>query len=158
MVGAVQVVINGLGHTHDAALVAHGLHVLVDLVAGVHGVVAAVIEEVAHVVFLEDLQNALIVRVIHGGIGQLVAAGAKRGGGGVFQQAQLLGILLPHVEEPVVQNALDAVLRTQHAGDGAAFERCVDDAVSAGVDDGCGAAGLADDACAFQYIHETNSS
>ena len=55
VVGSKQVVVDGLGHAHHAALIADLLHVLADLVAGVHGVVAAVVEEVAHVVLLEDL-------------------------------------------------------------------------------------------------------
>ena len=55
VVGAVQVVVDGLGHADDVAGVAHPLHILADLVAGVHGIVAAVVEEVAHVVLLEDL-------------------------------------------------------------------------------------------------------
>ena len=55
VVGAGQIVVDGLGHAHDPALVADLGHVLGDLVAGIHGVVAAVVEEVAHVILLEDL-------------------------------------------------------------------------------------------------------
>ena len=158
VVRAVKVVVDGLGHAHDPALIAHRLHVLVDFVAGVHGVVAAVIEEVADIVFLENLQDALEIRVVHGGVGQLIAAGAQGGGGGVFQQTQLLGVLLAHVKQPVIQHTLDAVLRAQHPGDNAAFQRCVNNAVGAGVDNGCRPAGLADDTGAFQYIHGINTS
>ena len=78
VVGAEQVVVNGLGHAHDAALIAHLLHILGDLVAGVHGVVAAVVEEVADIVLLEYLQDALVIGVIHIGVGQLIAAGSQR--------------------------------------------------------------------------------
>ena len=135
MVGAEQVVVDGLGHAHHAAVVAHGLHILVNLVAGIHGVITAVVEEVAHVVLLEYLQNTLIIGVVQLRVGDLVAAGAQRGGGGVLQQPQLLGILQPHIEQPVIQHALDAVLRAQHLGDGAGLQRRVDHAVGTGVDD-----------------------
>ena len=67
VVGAVEVVVDGLGDAHDAALIAHLLHILGDLVAGVHGVVAAIVEEIADVVLLEDLEDALVV-VIQGDI------------------------------------------------------------------------------------------
>ena len=115
VVGAVQVIVDGLWNTHDAALVAHFLHILGDLVAGVHGVVAAVVEEIADVVLLEDFKDALIIGVIHVGVGQLVAAGTQRGGGGVLEQIQLSLILLTHVIELVLQHTLDTVGGSQHS-------------------------------------------
>ena len=154
MVGAEEVVVDGLGHAHDPALVADLLHVFADFVAGVHGVVSAVVEEVADVIFLEDLQDALIIGVVHIRVLHLIAAGAQSGGRGVFQQFQLGGVLLAHIEQPVVQHALDAMLRAQDAGDVGVFQSGADDAVGAGVDDGSGTAGLAEDAGAFQFTHE----
>ena len=145
VVGAEQIVVDGLGYTHDPALVAHGLHVLIDLIAGIHGVVAAVIEEVADVVLLEHLQDAAIIGIVHLGVRDLVAAGAQGGGGGVLQQTQLLGILQTHVEQAIAENALDAVLRAQHLGDDAGFQGRVNDAVSAGVDHRRRPTGLTDD-------------
>ena len=79
VVGAVQVVVDGLGNAHHAAVIAHLGAVAADLVAGVHGVVATVVEEVPDVVLLEDLQNALVVGVVHVGVRNLVAAGAQGG-------------------------------------------------------------------------------
>src|SRR5699024_1226922 len=61
VVGTGQVVVDGLGHAHDTALIANPVHVLGNLVAGIHGVVAAVVEEVTDVVLLEDLQDLLVV-------------------------------------------------------------------------------------------------
>ena len=98
VIRAVKVVVNGFGYAHNSALIAHRLHVLIDLVAGVHGVVSAVIEEVAHIVFLKYFQDPLEIRVVHSGVGQLIAAGSQSRGGSVLQQAQLLGILLTHIE------------------------------------------------------------
>ena len=145
--------LDGLGHAHHAALIAHLLHVLRDLVAGVHGVVAAVIEEIADVILLEDLKNALVVGVVHIGIGQLVAAGTQSGGGGVPHELQLLAVLLSHVVQLVVQNALDAVSGTQHPSDGAGIQGGLNYAQSAGVDNRGGATRLANDASAFQFAH-----
>ena len=153
VVGAEQVVVDGLGNAHHTAVIAHGLHVVVDLVAGIHGVVAAVIEEVADIMLFEYLQNALVIGVVQLGIGDLVAAGAESRGGGVLQKPQLLGILQPHVKQAVIQHALDAVLCAQHLGDGAGLQRRVDHAVSAGIDNGSGAAGLTDNTRAAQFFH-----
>ena len=75
MVGAEKVVVDGLGNAHDPAFVANRLHIAADLAAGIHGIVAAVIEEITYVVFLENLKNALIIRIILLRIGNLVAAG-----------------------------------------------------------------------------------
>ncbi len=146
MVGAGQVVVDGLGDAHDAALVAHPVHILGDFVAGVHGVVAAVVEEIADVVLLEDFQNALIVGVVHIRVGDLVPAGAQGGGGGIEQVLQLLRVLLVHDHQLIVQHALDAVDGAVDLGDVFVFQRGLDDAVGAGVDDGGRTAGLADDA------------
>ena len=153
VVGAVQVIVDGLWNTHDAALVAHFLHILGDLVAGVHGVVAAVVEEIADIVLLEDLQDTLVIGIIYVGIRQLVAAGAQGRGGGVFHQVQLSGVLLSHVVQLVLQHTLDAVGGAQHLSDAGSLQGGLDDALGTGVDDGGGAAGLADDTGSSQLIH-----
>ena len=77
VIGAEKVVVDGLGHTHHAAVPIVRLHVTADLVAGVHGVVAAVIEEIAHVVFLKGLQNTPVIRIVRVRIRHFVAAGAQ---------------------------------------------------------------------------------
>ena len=63
VVGVVEVVVYGLGYAHNAALPAGPGHIAADFVAGVHGIIAAVIEEVAYIVLLEDIEDALIVSV-----------------------------------------------------------------------------------------------
>ena len=74
VVGAVEIVVNGLGHAHDTAFIAGLLHIFRDLIAGVHGVVAAVVEEVAHIIFAENLQDPFVVGVVLVGVRQLIAA------------------------------------------------------------------------------------
>ena len=48
-----------------------------DLVAGVHGVVSAVVAEIADIVLLEDLKNALVIGIVFIRVLDLVAAGAR---------------------------------------------------------------------------------
>ena len=153
VVRAGQVVVDGLGHPDDVAGVAHLLHVLADLVAGVHGVVAAVVEEVAHVVLLEDLQDAAVVGVVLVRVGQLIPAGAQGGGGGVLEQIQLGRVLLAHVVQFVGQHPFDAVGSPQNPGDLGGGQGGLDDPLGTGIDDRGGPAGLADDAGAFQLFH-----
>ena len=153
VVRAGQVVVDGLGHPDDVAGVAHLLHVLADLVAGVHGVVAAVVEEVAHVVLLEDLQDAAVVGVVLVRVGQLIPAGAQGGGGGVLEQIQLGRVLLAHVVQFVSQHPFDAVGSPQNPGDLGGGQGGLDDPLGTGIDDRSGPAGLADDAGAFQLFH-----
>ena len=157
VVCAVEVVVDGLGDAHDAALVAHLLHILGDLVAGIHGVVAAVIEEITHIIFLEDLQNALIVRIVLVRVGKLIPAGAQCRGGGVLEKLQLLGGFLAHIIQLVLQHALDPVGGAQYAGDTISFQRRLDGALGAGIDDGSGAAGLTDDTCSSKFAHDWSS-
>ena len=59
MIGAEQVVVNGFGNAHNAAGITDLLHILGDFVAGVHGVVTAVVEEIADVVLLENGEDFL---------------------------------------------------------------------------------------------------
>ena len=149
MVGAEQVVVNGLGDAHDPAGIAHLLHILGNFVAGVHGVVAAVVEEVADIVFLKNLQDALVIGVICVRVSDLVPAAAQGRGRGVLEKLQLCRILLVHHKQLIVQDAHNAVGRTVDFGDTVRIQAGADGAVCAGVDDGSGAAGLANDHCTF---------
>ena len=101
--------------------------------------------------------NALVVRVVHVGVGQLIPAGAQGRGGGVLQQLQFRRFLLPHVVQTVLQHALDAMGCTQHAGDAVSLQSRLDSPLHTGIDDGGGAAGLSDDARAFQFAHMKSS-
>ena len=148
-----QVVVNGFRHAHDSALITDLLHILRDFVAGVHGVISAVIEEVTYIVLLENLQDSLIVGVVLIRIGQLVAAGTQGRGGRVLHNVQLIGVLLSHVVQLIIQYALDAVGRTQHTGDAVCFKSRLNHTLGTGVDDRGGTSGLTNDTCAFQFAH-----
>ena len=156
VVGAEQVIVDGLGDAHDAALVANLLHILGDLVAGVHGVVSAVVAEIADIVLLEDLKNALVIGVVLVRVLDLIAAGAERGGRRVGQAIEFCAVFLVHAQQFVVQNALDAVVRAVDLCDAVCVERSADAAVGAGVDDRGRSAGLADDQSALQSFRHNN--
>ena len=157
MVGAVQVVVDRLRNAHYAALVAVLQHILGDFVAGIHRVVAAVVEEIADVVLLEDLEDALIIGIVHIGILQLIAAGTQRGGRRILHQRKLCRIFLAHVDQIVIQNALDAVQRAEYLGDRIGLQRGLDRAVSGSVNGGGRTAGLTDNASATKLAHENHS-
>ena len=150
MVGAGQVVVDGLRDAHAAHFVAVLQHELADLVAGVHGVVAAVVEEIADVVLPEHLQDLLIIGIVFVGIGDLVAAGAQRGGGRVLHLRKLGGVFLAQVEQIIVQQAHDAVLHAVDLGDDVAVQRGLDRAVRGSVDNGGRSAALAYDRSTLQ--------
>ena len=158
VVGAEQVVVNGLGNAHDPAVVTNGLHITADLVAGIHGIVAAVVEEVSHIIFLENLKNPLIVRVILLRICNFVAAGAQLGRGGVQQQLQLSRVFLVHDVQLVIQNAADTMGSAVNRSNFFRVKRGTDNAVCAGVDDSGRSAGLTKNAGTNEFFRHVSSS
>ncbi len=109
VVGDRQVVVHGLGHVDGLDRVAHGLGELRDLEAGVGGVAAAVVEEVADVVGLEDLDQALVLALVLLQALELVAAGAEGAGRRVAQRGDGGGGFLAGVDQVFGQRADDAV-------------------------------------------------
>ena len=71
-------------------------------------------------------------------------------GRGIGQAVKLCAVLCVHIEQLVLQHALDAMVRTVDLGDAVGVKRGTDDAVCGSVDDGRGAAGLTDDQSALQ--------
>ena len=109
VVSSEKVVVYSLGNAHDSALPAGLGHESGYLVAGVHRVIAAVVEEVADIVFLEDLQDLLVIRIVVIGVSHLVTAGTEFRRGGVKQKLELFRILFVHDVKLILKNALYAV-------------------------------------------------
>ena len=151
-----QVVVNGLGHADDAHFVAALDGLLVDLVRGVLGIVAADVKEVADVVGLEHLEQPVHV---FGGLLRLlleidlVAAGAQRGGGRVFQALDGPRLLVVDVNEFLVQDAQDAVGAAVDFLDALVPARFLNHAGQAGVDDGRRPARLRHQEISNQFCH-----
>ncbi len=143
VVGDGQVVVHGLGHVDGLDRIAHGLGELGDLVAGVGGVAAAIVEEVADVVGLEDLDQALVLALVVLQALELVAAGAEAAGRRVAQGGDVLRGLLVGVDQVLGQRADDAVAAGIDIADLVrVLARGLDDAAGGGVDDGGDTAGL----------------
>ncbi len=132
-----QVVVDRLRHADASDRIAQGLPDLRDLEGGVHGVVAAVVEEISNVVRLEDLDEALVFGAVLLEALELEACRAEGARRGVAQPADGCGAFLAHVDEILREGADDAVaagvdltdvLRLLHRG--------LDDTGSGGVDDG----------------------
>ena len=149
MVCAIKVIVDSLGDADDAAFIPGLLHEFGNLVAGVHGIVAAVVEKITHAIPAEHFQKTAVVRIVHGGISHPVAAGTQGGCWGVFQQFQFFRVFLDHVVQAFVQHSFNTVGGSQHVRNMLALQGCLDGSQSAGVDDGGRTAGLPDDACSF---------
>ncbi len=132
VVGDGQVVIDGLGDTDDAELVALFLREFGDLVGGVLGVVATGVEEVANVLRFEDFEHALEIRLVL----QLVAAGAEGGAGRVAETANGLLGLRSEIDEILVEDPENAVERAVDFLDAVVIQCFRDHAFDAGVNDG----------------------
>jgi hypothetical protein len=103
-----QVVVDGLGHVDGLHRIAHLLRQLADLVAGIRRVAAAVVEEVADVVGLEDLDQALVLALVGLQALQLVAAGAEAAAG-VWRSAAMPRRTPAGVDQVLGERADDAV-------------------------------------------------
>ena len=147
-----KVVVDRLGHAHDAAFITDGFHVAADFVAGVHGIVTAVIEEITDVILFEDLEDTAVVRIVDFRILHLVTAGAKLGRGSMQQQLKLFRIFFVHYVKLIVQNAADAVRSTVNLRNFLCIQGRTDHAVSAGVDNSRRTARLAKDAGADEFL------
>ncbi len=72
-----QVVVDGLRHTHANHRVTHLLGDLGNFPGRIHGIVAAVVEEIADIVGLEDFDQAFVLRPVLFEAFQLVATGPE---------------------------------------------------------------------------------
>ena len=98
------------------------------LVSGVHGVVAAVVEEVADVVRLEHFDEALVFRAVLFEALELVARRAERARRRVSEPLDGGAGFLAAVDEVFGERADDAVTAGIHLVDELRLHRCLDDA------------------------------
>ena len=123
--------------------VAHGLAELGDLEAGVGGVPAAVVEEIADIVGLEDLDQALVFGPVVLQAFQLVTAGAKGARGGGQQAANSRLALLAGVYQVLAQRADNAVAAGVYLADAIpVLPGGLDHATGGGIDYGGDSTGL----------------
>ena len=146
-----QIVVDGLGDADDPQLIAGLAGQLVDLVAGVHGVVAAVVEKVADVEVFEALQHRGVVSV-----GELPPAGAQGGGGGAGEQVQLSVIKRPQVHQVPGQDALGAEPGAVDGLDLAVALGLPDGPQQGAVDHRGGSAAVGDEHISFQHMYRAS--
>ena len=143
VVGAHEVVVDGLGYADEADRAAYLAAVGAQLGDGVHGVVAADVEHGVDPVGVQARKDVLVERGV-GEVGQLEAAASQPACRRLPQQRQALLVRKrgPQVDGPAGEKPLDAVA---HARDLAALlARRRDDARQARVDCRRGTAGLTD--------------
>ena len=115
-------------------------------IAGIHGIVSAVIEEIADVVLFEYLQKPQVIRGILFGIFQFVAYRAQRGRGRRLEQLQLIRIFLGHVIEFFFQHSFYAMCSSVYLCNAVLLQRRDNHARSARIDNRRRAAGLSEPA------------
>ena len=124
VVGAGEVVVDGLRNADRTHLVVRGLQIFAQLCNGVHGVVAADVEEVADVVLLEDGDQVFVEGRIVRGLRELVAAGAESCRGSVDEELLLFFVdgsvrsreEFAEVAETFLQQSFDPVFHAVKSG------------------------------------------
>ena len=116
-VGVRQVVVDGLRHADADDAVAELITDLGHLVSGVHGIVAAVVEEVADVVRLEHFDEALVLRAVLLEALELVARRPESAGRRVSEALDSGAGFLAAIDEVFGERADDAVTARVHLVD-----------------------------------------
>src|SRR5699024_5983116 len=143
VVGAHQVVVDGFGHADKPDVAVFGGAVGGQFGDGVHAVVAADVQHRPDLVPVKQLEQRLVGRFVHLGVGQLVAAAAKKAGGGALEQfdGHFVAQLPVQIHDPPFQQPFDAVLHPVHMLSAKSLGALIH-AGQAGVDHGGGPAGL----------------
>ena len=151
MVGHHQVVIDGLGNAHEADIALDAVAVLGQLADGIHGVVAANVEEVANVQLFQDGEQLLVNGLVIVPIGQLIAAAAQEAGRGALEQLdiQVIGQYGGKIHHALLQQTGNAVAHAVNDLSAAALA-ALEYACQTCIDDGGRAARLTND-CIFTH-------
>ena len=143
-----KVVINGLRDTDDTKCVTALLSELGNLVRGVLRVVATSVEKVANIVRFEDFEHAFKVGLLL----ELVAASTKSGTWCMAKATDILLRLSGEVNKLLVKNTEHAIEAAIDFFDALVIERFSNGTGKAGVDHGCGTAGLGDETVSFEFF------
>ena len=151
VVGDHQVVVDGLGHTHKADVALDAFAVLSQLADGVHGVVAADVEEVADVQLFQNGEQLFVDGLVLMPVRQLIAAAAEEAGRGALEQLDVQ-IVRQHggkIHHPLLQQTGNAIAHTVNDLC-AAVLAALKYACKACIDDGSRTARLTND-CIFTH-------
>ena len=111
VVGYNKVVVDGLGHAHDSHLVIVILQILGKLCNGIHRIVAADIEEVSDIIFLEDGKELFVNFISLTNLGKLFTARAESRRGGVLKlcDKSVICKIFVKVNESFLEKSLNTV-------------------------------------------------
>ena len=151
VVGHHQVVVDGLGNAHEADVALDAVAVFSQLADGIHGVVAANVEEVANVQLFQDGEQLLVNGLVIVPIGQLIAAAAQEAGRGALEQLdiQVIGQHGGKIHHALLQQTGNAVAHAVNDLSAAALA-ALEYACQTSIDDGGRAARLTND-CIFTH-------
>ncbi len=137
-IGHGQIVVDGLGHADAGQVVVEGLGQLGDLPGGIGRIVAAVVEEPAHIVRAQHLEQPLVPAAVGLQRFELVAARAERAAGGMGEGGDRGSGFLRGVDQVLAERAENTVACGQDLD---SFGPCrADDRRGRGIDDGGDAA------------------
>ena len=143
MIRDIKIIVHGLGNTDYLHIQPFCLGELADLVAGVHGIVAAVIEEAADIELLQRLNHRGIVS-----IRQLAAAGTNRRGRRMRQLCNGGSRDIRQINEIPFQNSFGAKPGSVDLIYFPALPGAFHDSLKGGVDHGSGTSAMR-----YQYIY-----
>ena len=148
VVGAVEVVVDGFRNADDVTGVTRFHKIFAYLVAGIHTVVAAVIEEIADIVLLENLEYPLVIGIVHGSVFKFVSHRTEARRRSVLEEQKLVHIFLSDIVKVLFQDTFDAVSGTVNGGYVLLLEGFDKYARGRSVDDRSRSAGLSENTCA----------
>ena len=132
MIGHRQIVVNGLWNSHHADGKSRLTAGFVDFTAGIHGAVAAVAEDIADLVLLQNPGNPSVILLL-----QHIPGCTDGGCGGIRQQVQFLLGNSEQIQKTLFQNAGGSSQRGIEMVDSSACPGLLHRSVERGIDD-CG--------------------
>ena len=152
VIGAHQVIINGLGNADKAHLIVVDLGILGELCHRIHRVITADIEEITNVVLAEQREDLLVVILISLYLGKLFTARAESRRRRVFKQVDVLGLrkALVQIDKSLLQKALHTVSHAVQRVTLAVSKKSANNACKRRIDCGSRTARLSNDSISIQ--------
>ncbi len=109
-----EIVVDGLRNTHEALLFAFLCCIVRQHLDGIHGIVAANIEQTFDLILVHNLEHLIIDFLIAFDLRQFITAGTKEGRRRSFQNLDIRVIfhILGHIHDILCQKALDAMMHS----------------------------------------------
>lgn len=143
MIGEDQVIVNGLGNADETDVAADGGCVPGQAAHRIHGVIAADIKYISDIQFLKFFKKLAVNRILQIRR-KTVTAGTQVRTGRVFQPVHVLAAHPGQIDDVSFQKTFNAIAHAIYPSDLLGMKACCGNhTAQAGIDDSCGAAGLA---------------